>query len=84
MDMWEPFINSVNAHLSDAEEKIVFDRYHLMRYLTSAVDTVRKQENRALVTGGDKSLASSKYPVAVFRREPARPSRRPVRHAAGR
>jgi transposase len=61
MDMWEPFAASVRAHLSDAEDKIVFDRYHLMGYLTKAVDTVRKQENRALAVTGDKSLAGSKY-----------------------
>lgn len=61
MDMWEPFANSVRAHLADAEDKIVFDRYHLMGYLTKAVDTVRKQENRALAAAGNKSLAGSKY-----------------------
>lgn len=61
MDMWEPYITSTKAHLKDADEKIVFDRYHLMKYLTTAVDTVRKQENRALAAGGDKRLAGSKY-----------------------
>jgi transposase len=61
MDMWEPFAASVRTHLSDAEDKIVFDRYHLMGYLTKAVDTVRKAENRALFAAGDKSLAGSKY-----------------------
>ena len=61
MDMWEPFATSVRAHLTDADDKIVFDRYHLMGYLTKAVDTVRKQENRALVAAGDKSMAGSKY-----------------------
>jgi transposase len=61
MDMWEPFAASVRAHLSDAGDKIVFDRYHLMGYLTKAVDTVRKAENRVLAGTGDKSLAGSKY-----------------------
>ena len=61
MDMWEPFAASTRAHLTDADSKIVFDRYHLMGYLTKAVDTVRKQENRALAAAGDKSLAGSKY-----------------------
>ena len=32
-----------------------------MGYLTTAVDTVRKQENRALFAAGDKRLAGSKY-----------------------
>lgn len=61
MDMWEPFAASVRTHLSDPDSKIVFDRYHLMGYLTKAVDTVRKAENRALAAAGDKSLAGSKY-----------------------
>ncbi len=61
MDMWEPYINSTRAHLEDADNKIVFDRYHLMKYLTTAVDTVRKQENRTLNALGDKRLAGSKY-----------------------
>ena len=32
-----------------------------MGYLNKAVDTVRKQENRALVAQGDKTLSGSKY-----------------------
>ena len=60
MDMWEPFIASVREHLTDADDKIVFDRYHIMGYLTKAVDTVRKQENRAL-RGRRQDLAGTKY-----------------------
>jgi transposase len=61
MDMWEPFALSVRDHLDDADDKIVFDRYHIMGYLTKAVDTVRKSENRALVAVGDKSLTGTRY-----------------------
>jgi transposase len=61
MDMWDPYIASVREHLADPDEKIVFDRYHIMKYLTTAVDTVRKQENRTLAALGDKRLAGSKY-----------------------
>lgn len=61
MDMWEPYINSTREYLENADQKIVFDRYHLMKYLTGAVDTVRKQENRALAAAGDKSLAGTTY-----------------------
>jgi len=60
-DMWDPYINSTRDHLDKADDKIVFDRYHLMKYMTGAVDTVRKQENRALAAGGDKSLSGTKY-----------------------
>jgi transposase len=42
MDMWQGYIGSVTAHAPLAE--IVFDRLHIERYLTQAVDEVRKQE----------------------------------------
>jgi len=61
MDMWQPYIDSVRAHLTDPDSKIVFDRYHVMGYLTTAVDTVRKREHRALAAAGDMRLARSKY-----------------------
>jgi len=44
--MWDPYINSTRDHLEDADEKIVFDRYHLMKYVTGAVDTVHKRRTR--------------------------------------
>jgi transposase len=61
MDMWEPYANSVRSHLADADDKIVYDRFHLMGYMGKAVDTVRKRENRALYAQGDTSLVGSKY-----------------------
>jgi len=30
MDMREPFINSVRAHVPDADTKIVFEKYHIV------------------------------------------------------
>ena len=61
MDMWEPYANSVRAHLPDPEEKIVFDRYHVMTHMGGAVDTVRKSEHRALQASGSSLLTGSKY-----------------------
>jgi transposase len=61
IDMWEPYINSVRANLTNPDNKIVFDRYHVMRYLTTALDSVRKREHRALSAAGDTRLARSKY-----------------------
>ena len=49
--------HSVRAHLDNADDKIVFDRFHVMGYLNKAVDAVRKQENPALVAQGDKTLS---------------------------
>lgn len=42
MDMWQGYIGSVKAHAPLAE--IVFDRFHIERYLTQAVEEVRRQE----------------------------------------
>ncbi len=61
MDMWQPYINSVLAHLPGAEDKIVFDRFHIMGYLGKAVDTVRKREHKALRAAGDDTLTKTKY-----------------------
>lgn len=61
MDMWEPYIQATLAHVPDAADKIVFDRFHVMGYLGKAVDTVRKQEHRELMASGDETLKGSKY-----------------------
>jgi transposase len=61
MDMWKPYIKSTLAHLPDGKDKIVFDRFHIMQHMGKAVDTVRKQEHRALKAEGDERLTGSKY-----------------------
>ena len=49
MDMWEPYIGATRDGLPDGEQRIVFDRFHIMREMTKAVDTVRKQEHRGFL-----------------------------------
>jgi len=61
LDMWDPYLRSIRAHLEDADHKIVFDRFHVMGHIGKAVDSVRKRENRALRAGGDDTLVGSKY-----------------------
>ena len=79
MDKWEPYANSVRSHLDDADNKIVFDRFHIMKYVIGAVDTVRKQENRALVATGDRSLTGWQVPAALLGGEPFRTPSQPLR-----
>jgi len=44
------------------EERIVFDRFHIMREMTKTVDTVRKQELREFLrVGEDSPLTGSRY-----------------------
>jgi transposase len=38
MDMWDPYIAATKAYVPDADRKIVFDRFHLMRHVLKAVD----------------------------------------------
>lgn len=61
MDMWEPFITSTWHYVADAGGKIVFDRFHIMKQMTKAVDAVRKAEHRHLLQDGDDTLKRTKY-----------------------
>jgi transposase len=61
MDMWEPYIQSVIQHVPWAQEKIVFDRYHIMTHMGNAVDKVRKKEHRELLAIDDQALKGTKY-----------------------
>lgn len=61
MDMWPPYIASTRKHLLMADEKIVFDKFHIMKHLGDAVDLVRRAENRQLKAAGDQRLAKTRY-----------------------
>jgi transposase len=61
MDMWEPFAASTAEHVPDGRSKIVFDRFHVMKHMTEAVDAVRKGEHRRLQAAGDDTLKKTKY-----------------------
>ena len=61
MDMWEPYVNSTKEHLPNAEEKIVFDKFHVAKHLGEAVDKVRRTEHKELRAEGDERLKGTKY-----------------------
>lgn len=61
MDMWDPYVASVTAHLPAAAGKIVFDKFHIAQHLGDAVDKVRRQENKTLREEGDDRLVGTKY-----------------------
>ncbi|CAH1198106.1 hypothetical protein NTGBS_290002 [Candidatus Nitrotoga sp. BS] len=48
--MWPAFINSCLSNVPDAEQKRVFDRFHIMQHVGKAVDRVRKDEHKALMS----------------------------------
>ena len=61
MDMWPAFINATLESIPDAEDKIAFDKFHVAKYLGEAVDKVRRQEHKALMSEGYDDLKGSKY-----------------------
>ena len=61
MDMWEPYVESVREHVSEAEKKIVFDKFHIAQHLGEAVDRVRRREHKQLKAQGDERLTGTKY-----------------------
>ena len=60
MDMWEAFVSSAREHLPDPGKQIVFDRFHIMKHATDAVDRVRRGEHRELSKSGNEVLAGSR------------------------
>jgi transposase len=61
MDMWDPYINSTLNHLPEARRKIVFDKFHIAKHLSEAVDLVRRRENKQLRAAGDDRLKGTRY-----------------------
>lgn len=61
MDMWPAYIKATLENIPDADRKIAFDKFHVAKYLGEAVDKVRKQEHKALMSEGWEDLKGSKY-----------------------
>jgi len=61
MDMWEPYVQATMEHVPLAAEKIVFDRFHIMKHMNEAVDAVRREEHRALTAHDDDTLKGTKH-----------------------
>ncbi|MBN8428913.1 MAG: ISL3 family transposase [Xanthomonadales bacterium] len=65
MDMWRPFRSATQAHAKNAA--ILFDKFHVMRHLGDALDTVRKAEY-ARLSGKDRSyIKGQKYTLLSSR-----------------
>lgn len=61
MDMWEPYAQFLRSVVDNAEDKIVFDRFHIIGHINDAVDLVRRRENKALRADGDDRLVGTKH-----------------------
>jgi transposase len=61
MDMWDPYIAATKDLIADAETKIVFDRFHVTKQVTDALDKVRRQEHKHLMANGQDWLKGTKH-----------------------
>jgi transposase len=65
MDMWKAFRASTQAHAPQAA--ILFDKFHVMRHLGEALDTVRRSEYRRL-SGQDRTFVKGQRYTLLARR----------------
>jgi len=61
MDMWAPYEEAARAQVPQADDKIVFDLFHIMTHMNEAVDRTRRREQRELKAAGDDRLTGTKY-----------------------
>ena len=61
MDMWDPYVAATQAGVPGADDKIVFDKFHVLRTVNEAVDKVRRQEHKMLQASGDERLKGTKH-----------------------
>ena len=61
MDMWKPFRTSTLKLGHAPQAQIIFDKFHVLRHLHKALDTVRKQEYARLSGAGRQFIKSQKY-----------------------
>jgi transposase len=66
LDMWPAFMSAATTTVPQAD--LVHDRFHVMKHLNEAVDTVRKQERAELSESSRDWLTGRKY---LFLKNPA-------------
>jgi transposase len=65
MDMWKAFRNSAERNVPQAE--IVFDKFHVIKHLSNALDTVRKNEYHRLQGESRRFIKGQKYTLLTRR-----------------
>jgi len=56
MDMHQPYVHATSEHLPEGAQKIVFDRFHIMKNANDALDHVRQGEQSELSRKRDNTL----------------------------
>jgi transposase len=61
MDMWPAYIKSTREHVPDADFKIAFDKFHVAMHLGDAVNQVRREEHKKLMSMGRDDLKNTRF-----------------------
>jgi transposase len=59
MDMWKPFRNSLRTNARQAE--IVYDKFHVIKHLSSALDNVRRLEYKRVAEKDKRFIKGQRY-----------------------
>ena len=59
MDMWKPFFNSTRQHAPKA--RIVYDKFHVLRHLSEALDAVRRSEYKRVNDKERRFIKGQRY-----------------------
>jgi transposase len=59
MDMWKPFKKSVTQHIPEAD--IVYDKFHVLRHLSTALDNVRRMEYKRVAEEDRRFIKGQRY-----------------------
>lgn len=77
MDMWRPFRNAVTEHAPQA--RIILDKFHMMNYLSKAVDEVRRSEYKRVNDKERKYIKGQRYTLLSHKCNLDRDGRRSLR-----
>ena len=81
MDMWKAFTKSTQKNAPDAA--ILYDKFHILRHLGEALDTVRKMEYRRLADKDRSYIKGQKYTLLSNRANLTLDGRRALKKLLG-
>jgi transposase len=65
LDMWDPYIKAIKEHCPNAE--LVFDKFHVIKKVNEAIDSVRKKEFSKANPDEKKSMKHKRF--VILKRE---------------
>jgi transposase len=79
MDMWKPFRASTRKPAHAPQASILYDKFHVLRHLSEALDRVRKSEYARLSGQGRRYIKGQKYTLLSHRENLTQDGRRSLK-----